>query len=230
MKTNEKYLEALKTFDDFVTVAQWAEKVGEIYPNLLEKAVKSSESPDNLMSGEKEIAKKLSSKLSRDGFDGLVKIDDSDAPRRVKYITHEELEENISKDVQIDLEPLKKREIEKFAEDKLVQRELYRLEEFRNIQKSLKIFFNLDFELDHAKALLNQEDAGDHHPDNFQLILKYHCSKKSNNNWMRFNIEEQITYIKKAIEFQLLVAGKLEVEMDMDIMDSLIERLKQVYS
>jgi hypothetical protein len=38
MKIHEKYLEALKTFEDYVTVSEWAEKVGVMYPDLLEKA------------------------------------------------------------------------------------------------------------------------------------------------------------------------------------------------
>ncbi len=39
MKIHEKYLEALKTFDGFVTVSEWAVKFGEMYPELLEKAI-----------------------------------------------------------------------------------------------------------------------------------------------------------------------------------------------
>jgi hypothetical protein len=34
----EKYLEALKTIDDWVQVSECAIKVGELYPELLEKA------------------------------------------------------------------------------------------------------------------------------------------------------------------------------------------------
>jgi len=35
MKIHEKYLEALKTFDDYVTVSEWAEKFGEVKKSIL---------------------------------------------------------------------------------------------------------------------------------------------------------------------------------------------------
>ncbi len=229
MKINEKYLEALKTFDDFVTVSEWAVKFGDMYPELLEKANREAESHKNDTTGLREVAARIGSRLSTGGFDGLVKVDDSERPRHVKYISKEELEENTSQDIEEDLEPLNRREIEKKAEDKLALKELYRLDEFRNIQKAFKSFFNIDFELDHAKALLNKSDAGSHHPDNFQLILKYHNVKKSNNNWERFSIDEQVTYIKKAIELQALLSDRLSIEIDALVLDSLIERLKVVY-
>ena len=38
MKIHEKYLEALKTFTNFVTVSEWAEKFVEMFPEELEKA------------------------------------------------------------------------------------------------------------------------------------------------------------------------------------------------
>ena len=229
MKIHEKYLEVLKTFDDFVTVSEWAEKVGILYPDILEKADKEAENQKNDTTGLREIAARIGSRLSTGGFDGLVKIDDSERPRRVKYITKEELEENTTQDIKEDLEPITRREIEKTAEDKMLLKELYRVDEFRNIQKAFKMFFNLDFELDHAKALLNKSDAGSHHPDNFQLILKYHNVKKSNNNWERFSIDEQVTYIKKAIELQALLSDRLSIEIDNAVLNSLLERLRVVY-
>lgn len=33
-----KYLEALKIFDDWVIVSEWAVRVGELYPAILEAA------------------------------------------------------------------------------------------------------------------------------------------------------------------------------------------------
>ena len=38
MKIYEKYAEALKTFNDFITVSEWAQKVSEMYPDLYKKA------------------------------------------------------------------------------------------------------------------------------------------------------------------------------------------------
>ncbi|WP_419782728.1 HNH endonuclease [Malaciobacter marinus] len=229
MKINEKYLESLKSFDDYVTVSEWAEKVGILYPDILEKANKEAQNQKNATTGLREIAARIGSRLSTGGFDGFVKIDDTERPRRVKYISKEELDENTTQDIEEDLEPLNRKEIEKYSEDKMALKELYRLDEFRNIQKAFKTFFKLDFELDHAKALLNKQDAGEHHPDNFQLILKYHNGKKSNNNWKRFTIKEQIEYIEKAIELQNLLASRLDIVIDKAILDSILSRLKAVY-
>lgn len=47
MKINEKYLEALKSFDNYVTVLQWAEKVSEIYPDVLSKAEQQAKGQKN---------------------------------------------------------------------------------------------------------------------------------------------------------------------------------------
>lgn len=229
MKIHEKYLEALKTFDNFVTVSEWAIKVGEVYPDLLEKANQEARNQANDTTGLREIAARIGSRLSTGGFDGFVKVDDTERPRKVKYISKEELEENTTQDVEEDLEPLNRKEIEKNAEDKLALKELYRLDEFRNIQKAFKFFFNLDFELDHAKALLNKEEPGEHHPDNFQFILKYHNTKKSNNNWDRFTIEEQIDYISKVIALHEIIEDKLNLKIDKNILDNLLNRLKAVY-
>ncbi|WP_321469633.1 HNH endonuclease [Halarcobacter sp.] len=229
MKTYEKYLEALKTFEDYVTVSEWAEKVALLYPSLLEKANKEADEQKNDTTGLREIAARIGSRVSTGGFDGYIKINDMERPRRVKYISKEELDENTTQEIEEDLEPLNRKEIEKKAEDKMVLKELYRLDEFRNIQKAFKTFFNLDFELDHAKALLNEDDAGEHHPDNFQLILKYHNGKKVNKNWERFTLDEQLNYIRKCFELHTLVANRFGVSIDENILNSLMERLKEVY-
>jgi hypothetical protein len=42
MKISEKYIKALKTINDWTTVSKWAIKVGEMYPDLLEKANKEA--------------------------------------------------------------------------------------------------------------------------------------------------------------------------------------------
>ncbi len=38
MTKAQKYLEALKTFDDWIIVSEWATKVREVYPDLLAEA------------------------------------------------------------------------------------------------------------------------------------------------------------------------------------------------
>ena len=90
------------------------------------------------------------------------------------------------------------------ATSKLEVYELYRITEFENIQKSFKQFFNLDFEIDHAEALLNNEKQGEHHPNNLQLLLKYHNGKKNKNSWNRFTFDEQHFYVDLVFYNRLL--------------------------
>jgi len=105
----------------------------------------------------------------------------------------------------------------------------YRVNELEMISKQLKQFFGLDFEIDHASALLNNSHPGQHHPDNFQLLLKAHNARKNNTNWQRFTLSEQIDYVETAIKLQTLVAPKFEIEVEVSVLNCLIERLKNVY-
>jgi len=229
MKIHEKYLEALKTFNDFVTVSEWAVKFTEMYPDELEKANEQAKNQKIDTTGLKEIAARMSSRLSSGGFSKTVQIDDSERPKKVKYLTKDELEEHTQHEIDEDIEPLKRQDIINNAKDQMKVLELYRISELENIQRAFKLFFGIDFEIDHAEALLNDNKQGKHHPDNLQLLLKYHNGKKSKKSWKRFTFEEQSEYIKKTISLQSLVADKFDVEIDNKILESLINRLKEVY-
>lgn len=229
MKIHEKYLEALKTFTDYVTISEWAIKFGEMYPDELEKANEQAAQQKNDTTGVRELAARMSSRLSAGGFVGKVQIDDSERPKKVKYITKDQLEENIQKEIDEDIEPLRRQDIINNAVDQMQILDLYRISEFENIQKAFKQFFGVDFEIDHAQALLNDDKQGDHHPDNLQLLLKYHNGKKSKKSWERFTFDEQVDYIKQTISLQSLVADKFDVEIDNKILESLINRLRVVY-
>lgn len=229
MKIHEKYLEALKTFTDFVTISEWAVKFGEMYPDELEKANEQAAKQKNDTTGVRELAARMSSRLSNGGFLGTVQIDDSERPKKVRFITKDQLEENIQKEIDEDIEPLRRQDIINNAIDKMQILDLYRISEFENIQKAFKQFFGVDFEIDHAEALLNGEKQGAHHPDNLQLLLKYHNGKKNKNSWKRFTFDEQADYIKQTISLQSLVADKFDVEIDNKILELLINRLKQVH-
>lgn len=229
MKIHEKYLEALKTFTDFVTISEWAVKFGEMYPDELENANEQAAKQKNDTTGLKELAARMSSRLSTGGFSGVVQIDDSERPKKVKYITKNQLEKNIQKEIDEDIEPLRRQDIINNAIDKMQILDLYRISEFEYIQKDFKQFFSIDFEIDHAEALLNGDKKGSHHPDNLQLLLKYHNGKKNKNSWKRFTFDEQSDYIKQTINLQSLVADKFDVEIDNKILDALINRLKEVY-
>lgn len=229
MKIHEKYLEALKTFDDFVTVSEWAERFTKLYPDDLERAEKQALNQKNDTTGLREIIRRISSLLSTGSYAGKVQIDDSEKPRKVKFITDDELAEQTQEEINEDIEPLRRQDIINSAVDQMEILDMYRLSELENIQKAFKLFFGIDFEIDHAEALLNPEKQGAHHPDNLQLLLKYHNGKKNKNSWKRFTLEEQIEYIKQTINLHGMVADKLDIQIDQKILNSLLERLKLVY-
>ncbi len=220
MTKTQKYLEALKTFDDWVIVSEWAVRVGELYPDILEEA--------NDTTGLRELAARISSRLSTGGFPE-VEIDDSERPRKVRYISEAQKEERIEEELEADIEPLTRAERIRQDSERLSEIERYRIEEFETIAKQLNKFFSLDFEVDHAHALLNPSQAGKHHPDNLQLLIKAHNGKKNKKNWQRFTLEEQKEYIQKVIALQTLIASRLEISLVDDVLDSLLERLERVY-
>ena len=229
MKIHEKYLEALKTFTNFVTVSEWAEKFVEMFPEELEKANIQAQNQVRDTTGLREITARISSRIATGGFSQKILIDDTETPKKVKYLTKEELDNYEQREIEEDIEPIKRQDIINNATSKLEVYELYRITEFENIQKSFKQFFNLDFEIDHAEALLNNEKQGEHHPNNLQLLLKYHNGKKNKNSWNRFTFDEQVDYIKKSVALHSLVADKFEVEIDNKILDSLLNRLNEIY-
>ncbi len=229
MKIHEKYLEALKTFNEFVTVSEWAVKFAEMYPDELEKANEQAKNQKIDTTGLRELAARMSSRLSAGGFSKTVQIDDSERPKKVKYLTKDELEEHTQNEIDEDIEPLKRQDIISQAKDQMKVLELYRISELENIQRAFKLFFGVDFEIDHAQALLNDNKQGNHHPDNLQFLLKHHNGKKNKNSWQRFTFDEQAEYIKKTISLQSLVADKFNVEIDNKILKSLITRLKEIY-
>ena len=229
MKITEKYLEALKTFTDYITVSEWAQRFSEMFPDELQKANEQAANQKQDTTGLREIAARISSKLSTGGYSKEVLIDDSERPRKVKYITKDELIEQEQIEIDEDIEPLRRQDIINNATNQLEIFALYRITEFENIQKAFKQFFGLDFEIDHAEALLNSEKQGEHHPSNLQLLLKYHNGKKNKNSWNRFTFEEQENYIKKSVALHSLVADKFDVKIDNKILESLLVRLEKIY-
>ena len=229
MSMRSKYLDALKTFDDWVIVSEWAMKVGEFYPDILEKADIEASNQANETTGLREIAARISSIISQGGYVDKIEIDTSDRPKKVRYIPESERNQHETQEIEDDIAPLRRDEIIRLAMQSMSSIDKYRSSEFDAIAKQLKSFFGLDFEVDHAEALLNKNTPGAHHPDNFQLLLKTHNGKKNNNNWVKFNLEEQIEYIKTAIKLQNIVASRLSIEIENNVLDSLLERLKNVY-
>ena len=229
MTKKEKYLVALEHCHEWVNVAEWAVKVGELYPDLLEQANAQAQGQTRDTTGERELAARISSHIAEGSYNGKLEIDASERPRKVRLIKVEEQKEHQQKELEEDVAPLKRNDIIKFAEVKFSSEESYRVEEFTAISSQLKKFFTLNFEVDHAGALLNPETPGDHHPDNMQLLLKEHNRSKSNKNWTRFSYEEQVSYIETAVQLQSLISSRLGVEMHDGILASLMKRLKEVY-
>jgi hypothetical protein len=193
------YLDALKSFDNWATVSESAIKVGELYPDILEKADREAKAHETPSTGLREIAARISSNISRGAYQGLIEIDESERPRKVRYFSEADAKNYEEKELEEDLAPISRNQKIKTEFENLSMKDKYRLDEFEAIIGQLRQFFNLDFELEHAKALLNPTDPGLHHPDNIQLLLKSHNRMKSNYNWERFTINEQIDYIKSAI-------------------------------
>jgi len=228
MTKTQKYLEALKTFEDWIIVSDWAVRVGELYPDLLKAANEQAANQVNETTGLRELAARISSRLSTGGFPE-VEIDDRERPRKVRYISEAQKEERIEEDLEEDLEPLTRAERIRQDTENLSEIERYRIEEFETIAKQLNKFFSLDFEVDHAIALLNPSQAGKHHPDNLQLLIKAHNGKKNKKNWQRFTLEEQKEYIQQVIALQTMIASRLEIRLVDDVLGSLLERLGKVY-
>ena len=229
MSMRSKYLDVLKTFDDWVIVSEWAQRFGEIHPDLLEKANQEAENQANDTTGLREIAARISSVISNGAYDNQIEVDTSERPRKVRFLTEDLRTEHESQEIEEDVAPLRRDEIIRLAMQSMSSNDKYRTSEFDAIAKQLKIFFGLDFEVDHANALLNKVEPGAHHPDNFQLLLKPHNGKKNNNNWKKFTIEEQVEYIQTAIKLQNIVASRLSIDIENNVLDSLLERLKNIY-
>lgn len=229
MTKSQKYLEALKSFEDWVVVSEWATKVGELYPDLLETANKQAANQANETTGLRELAARISSNLSSGGFPD-VEVDDSERPRKVRYISEVDKQTRIDDELEADIEPLTRAERIRSDFEELTEVERYRIEEIETISKQLNKFFSVDFEVDHATALLNPTESGKHHPDNLQLLIKAHNGKKNKKNWKRFTIDEQKEYIKHVLALQTLIASRLGVSLVNDVLESLLERLIKVYS
>jgi len=161
VKIKDKYLDALKTITDFVTISEWAIKFSELYPDELKKANKQASNQKTDTTGLREIAARMSSSLSSGSFSKNIQIDDSEHPKKVKYVTENEFQEHTHNKIDEDIEPLKRQDIINSAKDNMKILELYRISEFESIQKTFKLFFFIDFEIDTKilESLINRLKA-----------------------------------------------------------------------
>ena len=81
MKIKDKYLEALKSIGDWALVSEWAIQVGEMYPEILEKAEAQAANQATDTTGLREIGARISSSIAGGGYAGQIEIDASERPR-----------------------------------------------------------------------------------------------------------------------------------------------------
>lgn len=229
MSIQEKYLETLKQIGYSTTVSEWAVKFGELHPDLLAQTHSQAVNQKRPSTGLKETAARMSSLIAKGVFKGKIEIDNSERPKKVRYLSEDEATQHILKEIEEDTEPLDRAERIEQDEKRLTQKETYRIAEILDISKTMSRMFRLDFEVDHALALLHPKEPGAHHPDNMQILTKAHNGRKNNSNWARFTIDEQIEYINSVIKVQKIVEHKMNVELDDALIGNIISRLKLVY-
>ena len=99
LSINDKYLEALRQTTDWLTVSEWACKVAEVYPDLLVAADAQAAKQKNDTTGLREIAARLSSRLSSGGFGASVEVDASERPKKVRFLSVVEQKEHDAQQV-----------------------------------------------------------------------------------------------------------------------------------
>lgn len=221
-----KYLLALEALNEWVEVGEWAQEVGELFPEILAEANQQAEGHARDTTGVREIAARIHARLSRGRYAANVEEDGS-TPKKVRYLSAEEVERQ---DVAEEQEFLNRAQIKKRDLLAMDDYSLYRLRELEKIAEEFRYFGGLEFELDHALALGNSEEQGTHHPDNLQFLQKSHNAKKSSKNWPRFSVDEQLDYIRAVVAVHKMVADRFGQTVDDAVLDNLLERLEKVYT
>ncbi|MCT7566811.1 hypothetical protein N5T96_10770 [Aliarcobacter butzleri] len=88
MKKHEKYLEALKEFDDFVTIKEWAEKFKEKYPDDIDD---KNENEKIII---RKLVKNITSLVSTGKWSNMLLIDKNNKPQKIKYTTDKQKDDN----------------------------------------------------------------------------------------------------------------------------------------
>lgn len=219
----ELYLETLIYINDWVTVSEWANRFGEANPELFKKADEQAKNQAKPSTGHRELAARIGSLIAEGKYLGKIEVDSSERPRKVRYL------EKADSELESDLEEVSRDEEIKTSEARWSEQDRYRYDEFDKIKKQLGSFLGTSFHLDHAAALKNKGKPGSHHPDNIQILIQGHNSKKSNQNWKRFTLDEQVEYILKIVESYEIIVKKNKLDFEKEIVESLINRLRLVY-
>ncbi len=214
---------------ELVTRPEWAELVGKKYPELLKKATLQGSSRSPSRSGVSILSTSMSASLRGSKESVFIETVVVDNLTKFRYITEEKSLENIEK--ALDEEELysTRAEIIKAGNSVMTKFDSFRYKEFQEIQKNFKTLLKLDFEIDHANALMNPTEPGDHHPDNLQLLNSRFNSIKGKYNWKRFTIEEQVKHIRDYAAPYLEHKINLNIEYGEDCLEILIKRLEAIY-
>jgi len=223
MTKQERFIEVLKTFDTPVTVSEWATRVVEQYPAILNQI----NSKTNELMTLKALATTMSLKVSRGEFSNL-KVLDSEPYRRVMYLTENKKKNltkmEVTKDIEaIVLETKIKEDIKRSSDQ-----DKYRLEELNSICSQLNKYFTLDFNLHHAESLSNSKKSGRHHVTNLQLLTREHSILKKDGT-KKFSIEEQKAYIKRVISVHMMIDRSIDINLTDDVLEMLLDRLEKIY-
>jgi hypothetical protein len=223
MTKKERFLEVLKTFDAPVTVVEWAEKVAERYPLILNQL----NSKTNKLMTIKDLALGIGQKLELNEFDEVYVLN-MEPYRKVEYVPSSMKISYMKKIINKDAEPLFL--IEKVKEDleRLTESDRYRIEELKSIQEQLNNYFALDFVLHHINGVMSEKKEGRYHADNLELLAEEHVKKKGIGK-LRFTIEEQKLYIKRMIGIGMMLNKEREINLSDEVLEMLLDRLEKVY-
>lgn len=223
MTITDQYLEALKQVEGWVTGGEWALKVAEVYPDLLEKANEQARGQATPTTGMRELTARINSSIGRGAYEGKIEIDATEYPRKIRYATEEEIQKHVDEELDEEMESLTRSQKIRKEYDELSDFDKYRIQELESIAKAFNYYFKTDLEVDHAQALMG-DIPGIHHPDNLQLLSKTHNRIKSKASWDRMSLEKQLEYLYKMKAYHIMVFS-----VDDGIFASLIERIKKVY-
>ena len=223
MTITEKYIEALKEIGDWATAGEWALKVAEMYPDIMENANEQAKNQKNDTTGMRELTARLHSNVSRGAYEGKIEIDMDERPRKFRYALPEDIEKRIDEELDEEMACLTRTERIKKDYESLSTYDKYRIQELEAIAKAFNSYFKTDIEVDHAQSLMG-DNPGRHHPDNLQLISKTHNRIKSKKSWERMNLEKQLEYLEKMMAYHEMV-----FDVDDEILASLVERVRKVY-
>lgn len=223
MTKKERFIDVLKTFESPVTVSEWASRVVEEYPAILNQI----NSKTNEQMTIKTLATSMSLKVSKGDFPEL-KVLDSEPYRKVIYI--KENKQNDLKKMELNKDEENMTFESKIKEDikKSTEQDKYRLEELNSICAQLNKYFSLNFTLHHAQSLSKSKSSGRHHVENLQLLIKEHTAVKKDGS-QKFSIEEQKAYVKRVISVQMMLDKSIDINLTDEVLEMLLDRLEKIY-